>query len=52
MAVEDGGFAPNDEVDAAGWFDPVSAAGLLTYARDVELLAAVTPGERHLRMLA
>jgi len=52
MEVEEGEFTANEEVDAAGWFDPVSAAGLLTYTRDAQLLGAVAPGERHLRMLA
>lgn len=52
MEIMDGEFAPNDEVDGIGWFDLASAANVLTYERDVELLGAVTPVKRHLRMLA
>jgi 8-oxo-dGTP pyrophosphatase MutT (NUDIX family) len=52
MEVVNGEFEPNDEVDAMGWFDLASAANVLTYVRDVHVLDAVTPGERHLRMLA
>lgn len=40
MTVQDGAFAPNHEVDAIGWFDLASAAAVLSYRRDVELLAA------------
>jgi 8-oxo-dGTP pyrophosphatase MutT (NUDIX family) len=52
MEVLDGDFEPNDEVDALGWFDLTSAAETLTYDRDVELLDAIKPVQRHLRMLA
>ncbi|MEZ5168904.1 MAG: NUDIX hydrolase [Acidimicrobiales bacterium] len=51
MTIRDGAFVPNDEVDALGWFDPVSAAATLTYERDRALLAAVTarPTDRRLQ---
>lgn len=38
MTVFSGGFSPNDEVDAVGWFDVESAEALLTYAHDRALL--------------
>lgn len=36
--VDDDGFAPNDEVDELRWVDATTAAELLTYERDLELL--------------
>lgn len=33
-----GGFRPDDEVDELRWLRPDAAAGLLTYARDTEVL--------------
>jgi 8-oxo-dGTP pyrophosphatase MutT (NUDIX family) len=38
--VAGGSFVANDEVDELRWVDIVTAAGLLTYARDRELLSA------------
>ena len=35
--VEDGGFAPNDEVDEVRWVDVEDAERVLTYAHDREL---------------
>ncbi|MEM7140280.1 MAG: NUDIX hydrolase [Actinomycetota bacterium] len=52
MEIVDGDFEPNDEVDALGWFGLTAAAEVLTYERDVELLDAIRPAERHLKMLA
>ncbi|MEZ5245983.1 MAG: NUDIX hydrolase [Acidimicrobiales bacterium] len=52
MEVESGAFTPNDEVDTLGWFTPVAAAGLLTYDHDIELLDAIRPPERQLRLMA
>jgi 8-oxo-dGTP pyrophosphatase MutT (NUDIX family) len=52
MEVLDGRFEPNDEVDVVGWFDFSSAAGLLTYGRDVELLGEVPRVTRPPRMPA
>jgi len=49
MEVLEGSFVPNSEVDAIGWFDPSSAALVLSYERDVDLLRAVmatTPNRR------
>jgi 8-oxo-dGTP diphosphatase len=37
-----GAFAPNDEVDEMRWAPAADAAGLLSYARDRELLREVT----------
>lgn len=36
-----GQFVPNDEVDDVRWAEPADAAALLSYGRDLELLAAV-----------
>jgi 8-oxo-dGTP diphosphatase len=36
---EDPGFEPNDEVDEMRWIAPEQAAELLSYPRDVELVA-------------
>jgi hypothetical protein len=36
-----GEFVPNDEVDEVRWAEPAHAATLLSYGRDLELLAAV-----------
>jgi len=36
-----GEFVPNDEVDEVRWVEPADAATLLSYGRDLELLAAV-----------
>ena len=52
MEIESGAFAPNDEVDTLGWFTLSAAAGVLTYERDIELLDAIHPTERQLRLLA
>ncbi len=52
MEITDGDFVPNDEVDVLGWFGLTAAATLLTYERDVEILDAIRPVERHLKMLA
>ena len=52
MEIESGAFAPNDEVDTLGWFTLSAAAGVLTYDRDIELLDAIHPTERQLRLLA
>lgn len=38
MTVRDGSFEPNEEVDAAGWFDLASARATLTYRHDVDLV--------------
>jgi 8-oxo-dGTP diphosphatase len=51
MEVESGAFAPNDEVDTLGWFTLAAAGGVLTYDRDIELLGAVPPPGRQLRLL-
>lgn len=52
MEVRSGAFEPNDEVDVLGWFSLVAAERLLSYDRDVELLDAIRPAERQLRLLA
>lgn len=52
MGVRGGAFEPNDEVDTQGWFTLVAAERLLTYDRDIELLDAIRPPERQLRLLA
>jgi 8-oxo-dGTP diphosphatase len=52
MEIESGSFTPNDEVDTIGWFPLPAAESLLTYERDVELLDAIRPSERQLRLLA
>ena len=52
MEILDGEFAPNDEVDAVGWFGLTAAEQILTYDRDVEVLDAIRPTKRHLKMLA
>ena len=41
MEPEEGEFVPNDEVDELRWLIPSAAAGLLTYPRDRELVAAL-----------
>ena len=41
MTVQDGGFEPNDEVDACGWFEPDSARAILTHERDRDLVNEV-----------
>jgi 8-oxo-dGTP diphosphatase len=38
MAVEDGTFAPNHEVDVVVWLTPAAAREQLTYARDRDVL--------------
>ena len=43
MEVRSGSFEPNDEVDVVGWFDFASAASMLSYDRDIELLVAMAP---------
>lgn len=40
MAVIDGGFCENDEVDELRWLGPPEAMGLLSYRTDREVLAA------------
>ncbi len=37
MAVEDGEFTPNEEVDELRWLAPAEAVSILTYPRDAEL---------------
>ena len=39
MTVQDGAFAPSNEVDEIAWLDPAAAAGRLSYERDLPLLA-------------
>lgn len=39
MAPLDGSFEPNDEVDEIRWVDAAAAAELLTYQRDIDVLA-------------
>ena len=41
MAVLDGEFVPNREVDEIAWLDPESAAVRLSYDRDVPVLAGI-----------
>jgi 8-oxo-dGTP pyrophosphatase MutT (NUDIX family) len=43
MSVVDGEFEPNDEVDEIRWCTPSEAAALLSYERDIELLAKAAP---------
>jgi 8-oxo-dGTP diphosphatase len=52
MEVESGRFEPNDEVDTVGWFSLDAAERALTYPRDVELIDAIRPAKRQLRLLA
>lgn len=52
MEIVHGAFEVNDEVDTLGWFTLPAASRLLTYERDVELLGALRPRERQLRLLA
>ena len=52
MEIVEGEFAPNDEVDVVGWFGLTAAANVLSYGHDIELLDAIRPVERHLKMLA
>ncbi|MEQ8841984.1 MAG: NUDIX hydrolase [Acidimicrobiales bacterium] len=52
MEVLDGEFVLNDEVDSLGWFTLPAAEPMLTYQRDIELLDAIRPTERQLRLLA
>ena len=40
--VLSGAFAPNDEVDAVRWVSPGEARDLLSYERDLGVLAAAT----------
>jgi 8-oxo-dGTP pyrophosphatase MutT (NUDIX family) len=46
MAPEQGTFALHEEVDQLRWLDLDSAAQLLTYERDRELLAVVTAADQ------
>jgi 8-oxo-dGTP pyrophosphatase MutT (NUDIX family) len=39
MTVEAGDFQPTDEVDRVQWLRPEDAAGVLSYERDLEVLA-------------
>ena len=41
--VDDPGFTPNDEVDELRWANADEAAALLSYARDLGLLAVDSP---------
>ena len=41
MEPVQGEFVPNDEVDEVRWAAPAEAATLLSYGRDLALLAAV-----------
>jgi 8-oxo-dGTP diphosphatase len=43
-AVEDTGFAPNDEVDELAWLELHAAAQRVTYEHDRELIAGVAAG--------
>lgn len=52
MEVLEGEFASNDEVDSLGWFTLPAAEPVLTYQRDIDLLDAIRPPERQLRLLA
>jgi len=62
MEVESGEFTPGREVDELRWVDLASAADLLTYERDRELLVAIAaaahdlfadrPGGADLRLVA
>lgn len=52
MEIMHGAFEANDEVDTLGWFTLPAAARVLSYERDVELLGALRPRERQLRLLA
>lgn len=52
MEIQTGEFEPNDEVDVVGWFGLTAAAKVLSYKRDRELLDAIRPVKRHLKMLA
>ena len=52
MEIVHGAFEVNDEVDTFGWFTLPAASRVLTYERDVELLGALRPRERQLRLLA
>ena len=40
MRAVEGAFAPNDEVDEVRWLTPAHAGRLLTYDRDLAVLAA------------
>ena len=42
--AEDTGFLPSDEVDALRWLELPSAAALLTYEHDQELVASMVSG--------
>jgi 8-oxo-dGTP pyrophosphatase MutT (NUDIX family) len=41
MEPVEGTFEPTEEVDEIRWLDPNDAAGLLSYARDVDLLGGL-----------
>jgi 8-oxo-dGTP diphosphatase len=41
MSPVDGDFEPTDEVDEIRWLEPVEAARLLSYDRDLVLLQYV-----------
>lgn len=43
MEPTGGGIRPNWEVDEVRWVTPEAAAGVLTYERDRELLASLSP---------
>ena len=42
--AQDTGFAPNDEVDELRWLELPTAAAVLTYAHDQELVASLVSG--------
>ncbi|HVS84853.1 MAG TPA: NUDIX hydrolase [Gaiellaceae bacterium] len=39
MRAAGGAFEPNEEIDEIRWLEPADAAALLSYGRDVQLLA-------------
>jgi 8-oxo-dGTP diphosphatase len=46
MAAESGFFAPNEEVDELLWLDLESAARVLSYPRDWELVAVLSAADQ------
>jgi 8-oxo-dGTP pyrophosphatase MutT (NUDIX family) len=46
MAAETGSFAPNEEVDELRWLDLESAAPILSYPRDRELVAVLMAADQ------
>jgi 8-oxo-dGTP diphosphatase len=43
MEPVQGNFTPSDEVDEVRWVEPATAAKLLSYGRDITLLAEALP---------